>query len=106
MMPPRRHLDVVLKFEAGCRDCGLVLCGSDDMGTGDYIRLETGRQRLVFDRWSRPGDLPFDPGPERPLSMEPGRPVRLQGFVEDSVCEVYADTRIAMSVRLYDFPEG
>ena len=77
-----------------------------DYESGYTLRIEPQRQRLVFDTWPRPGDLPFMPGLERPLEVQPGKPVHMQIFINDSLAEVYVDEKVAMSVRMYDHPDG
>jgi beta-fructofuranosidase len=79
---------------------------SDDLEAAYYLRLEPGRNRLVFDSWPRPGDRPFAVELERPLDMTSGRPILLQAFVDGSACVVYAGGEIAMSARLNDRPSG
>lgn len=105
-LPPRCKLDVSVEFERNTRACGLMLRSSQDLEQAYYIRLEPGRNRLVFDSWPRRGDLPFAPELERPVALEPGRPVDLKVFVDGSVCVAYAAGRIAMNTRLYNLPEG
>jgi beta-fructofuranosidase len=79
---------------------------SEDLESGYYLRLEPGRNRLVFDSWPRPGDMPFMVELERPLEVAPGQRVTLQLFVDGTVCEVYAAGKIAMSARLYNLAAG
>ena len=71
-----------------------------------YVRLEPARNRLVFDSWPRPGDVPFWVELERPIKLAPGRTVDLKVFVDDTVCVVYVANKIAMSTRLYNLKQG
>jgi beta-fructofuranosidase len=104
--PERCKIETTLAFEPNTRGCGVMLRCSEDLGSGYYLRLEPGRNRLVFDSWPRPGDLPFMVELERPLEVAPGQRVTLQLVVDGTVCEVYAAGKIAMSARLYNLPAG
>jgi beta-fructofuranosidase len=79
-----------------------MLRASDDLEEAYYVRLEPGRQRLVLDSWPRPGDVPFMVELERPIRLTPKNSVELKIFLDGSVCEVYADSKVAMSARLYN----
>jgi beta-fructofuranosidase len=39
---------------------------------------------------------------ERPIHLSPEKPVELQVFLDGSICEVYANGKVAMSSRLYN----
>ena len=83
-----------------------MLRTSPDLEQGYFVRLEPARHRLAFDAWPRPGDIPFWVELERPLDLQPGKPVHLTILVDGSICEVYADEKVAMSARMYDHPSG
>jgi beta-fructofuranosidase len=67
-------------------------------------------QRLVVDRWPRPGDQPFML--ERPLALTPDQPVELIILVDGTNLVVYAgnDQRdhglVALSCRMYEHRQG
>ena len=108
-MPRTCRITVTITPEIGTKGCGILLRGSDDFEQGYYIRLEPYRNRLVFDRWPRPGDQPFALELERPLLMPPGKPIELTVFVDGTVCVVYADNGVApvaLNARLYDHKAG
>ena len=105
-LPPIGMIEATLTFAPGTRGCGLMLRMSDDLDEGYYVRLEPGRNRLVFDAWPRAGDVPYMIGLERPLFLAPDTPVTLRVFVEGTVCEVYINDQIAMSCRMYNRSEG
>jgi beta-fructofuranosidase len=106
VMPERCKIEASVTLKPGTRGGGIMLRCSDDLEAAYYLRLEPGRNRLVFDSWPRPGDRPFAVELERPLDMTSGRPIMLQAFVDGSACVVYAAGEIAMSARLYDRPSG
>jgi beta-fructofuranosidase len=105
-MPARCKIEATVEFEENTRGCGLMLRSSDDFNTAYYVRLEPARHRLVFDSWERPGDVPFWVELERPLKLEPHRPVDFKVFVDGSVCVVYAAGKVAMCTRLYNLKQG
>lgn len=108
-MPRTCRITTTITPEEGTKGCGVLLHGSADFESAYYIRLEPYRNRLVFDRWPRPGDQAYALELERPLDMSANQPITLDVFVDGSVCVVYADngtTSIAMNARLYDRPTG
>jgi beta-fructofuranosidase len=92
----------IIEFSDRTRGCGIMLRASEDLEEAYYIRLEPGRQRLVMDCWPRAGDVPFWVESERPLRLRPENPVTLKVFLDGTLCEVYADDKVAMSARLYN----
>jgi beta-fructofuranosidase len=106
MMPRQCKVEATVVFEENTRGCGLALRMSEDQDSAYYVRIEPLCSRLVFDTWPRSGDVPFEVGLERPLSLSPGKRVNLKVLVDDTVCVIYADDRIAMSTRLYDLKHG
>ncbi|MEK0312551.1 glycoside hydrolase family 32 protein [Cohnella sp. 56] len=105
-LPSRCRLSVTVTFGADTRGCGVLLRTDETLDRGYMLRLEPGRQRLVFDRWPRKGDVPFEVGLERPVALTPGVACRLDVVIDGTVCEVYVDDTVAMSARLYDHREG
>lgn len=105
-MTGRMKIEASVSFEPGTESCGIMLRASDDLEKAYYIRIEPQHNRMVFDAWPRPGDVPFMQGLERPLRLAPGKPVDLKIFVDGTVCVVYAAGEVAMSTRLYNLPEG
>jgi beta-fructofuranosidase len=83
---------------------GLLLRADEALDRYYQVRLEPGNQRVVLDRWPRPGDQPFLI--ERPLTMEPGGKVSLRLLVDGTCLVVYADDLVALSCRMYDHREG
>lgn len=102
----RLSIEATITFEESTRGCGLLLRTGADGQTGYQLRLEPGRQRLVLDSWPRPGDIPFMAGMERPLLLTSEVPVVLQVFLDGSLCEIYADDKVALSARLYNLTAG
>lgn len=105
-MPQRARIEATVEFDEMTRGCGVMLRSSEDYESGYYIRLEPGRNRLVFDAWPRPGDLPFMVELERPIDLKPGTPVSLKIIADGSCGVVYAAGKVAMSFRMYDLPKG
>lgn len=103
-MPPICTFEVTIAFDEQLRDVGVVL-RSDPSGEHYYrIRLEPSRQRVVFDRYPRPGDEPYFA--ERPLPLSAGQPVHLRVFADRSAFVVYVQDSVAISWRGYDYTRG
>jgi beta-fructofuranosidase len=102
-MPGECLLEAQVAFQTGTAALGLVLRAADTLEEYFQLRLEPARQRMVIDRWPRPGDVPFLL--ERPLALEPGHPVQLRVFTEGSCLVAYAND-VALSCRMYGRAEG
>jgi beta-fructofuranosidase len=106
LMPRQCKIEATVVFDRNTRGCGVMLRTSEDLDSAYYVRLEPLRNRLVLDTWPRPGDIPFDVGVERPITLSSGKSINLKVFVDDTVCVVYAGNKVAMSTRLYDLKHG
>ena len=105
-MPTRCKIEARMDFQANTRGCGIMLHANDTFDSAYYIRLEPTRNRLVFDSWPRPGDVPFWVELERPIQLQPLQPLDLKVFVDGTACVVYVADKVAMSTRLYDLKQG
>ena len=103
-MPETCSLEATVRFEENTRGCGIVLRTDATLDGYYQFRLEPGANRLVFDRWPRPGDQPFVL--ERPLALAAGEPVRLRVLVEGTVFVAYVNDRIALTARGYNHRAG
>jgi beta-fructofuranosidase len=95
---------MTVRYQPGTVACGVLLRADAEYNRYYQVRLEPNCQRLVVDRWPRPGDQPFLV--ERPLAMEPGKTINLRLLVDGTNLVVYANDRVALSCRLYDHREG
>lgn len=105
-MPTRCKIAATIEFTAGCQSFGVMLKLLDDLDTCYYVRFEPPNGRIVFDRWPRPGDIPYMTGLERPLKLTPGEPIELQVVVDGTIAEVYVSGKVAMSTRMYSPDQG
>jgi len=103
-LPDECLVEATVAYEPGTASCGLLLRLDDALDAYYQLRLEPAAQRMTLDRWPRPGDQPFMM--ERPLSMQPGAPVRLRAFLDGTCLVVYANDQAALSCRLYDHHVG
>jgi beta-fructofuranosidase len=103
-MPLECRLDLAITCQPGTATAGLLLRADSGLESYYQVRLEPARQRLVVDRWPRPGDQPFML--ERPLAQQAGQPTRLSLYASDSCLVIYANDTIALSCRMYDHPTG
>jgi beta-fructofuranosidase len=102
-LPRECMAETTVTLAPGTANGGLLLRAEGELAGGYQVRLEPARQRLVIDRWPRPGDQPFML--ERPLALSPGKPVTLRALVDGTCLVVYADNETALSCRMYD-PRG
>lgn len=103
-LPNAGRVDVTINGHADCRGCGVLLRADASLEHYYQVRYEPGSQRIVFDRWPRPGDVPFMF--ERPLVLDPATPLRLKIVVDGSAMVVYANDLVALSTRGYDHKHG
>jgi len=101
-LPDTVLLNCAITPGANTRACGLLLRADASLERYYQLRWETGQNRLVFDRWPRPGDEPSML--ERPLT--PSDRLTLQVVIEQSVIVAYANDEVALSCRMYDHPHG
>ena len=106
IMPDRCKITARVEFTEETHACGIMLRVSNDLEKAYHVRLEPGRNRLVFDSWPRAGDVPFMVELERAMALTPGTPVELKVIVDGTTAEIYAAGKIAMSTRMYDLPQG
>lgn len=97
-------LEACVRYQPGTQACGLLLRMEHEREGWYEVRLEPARQRVVIDRWHRPGTEPFVL--EQPLPMVADRPVQLRAIVDGECLVAYADDRVALSCRMYDHPRG
>jgi beta-fructofuranosidase len=98
-------IETQITFSESTASCGLLLRCDEMMEKYVQVRLEPSRQRIVVDRYPRPGDQPFML--ERPLpSMRAGKAVHLRAIADGTCLVVYADNEIAMSCRMYEHARG
>ncbi len=103
-MPVECLIGTEVFLAPGTQSAGLLLRASEDL-TGYYqVRVEPARQRLMVDRWPRPGDQACMV--ERPLRLREGHPVRLQLIADGTCLVIYANDEVALSCRMYDHRGG
>lgn len=96
------EMDVVV--EQGTVAAGILFRADKTFDKNYQLRLEPANQRLVVDRWPRPGDQPFML--ERPLAMKAGQPIRLRVLVSGTCLVAYANDAVALSCRMYEHRTG
>jgi beta-fructofuranosidase len=103
-MPQTSMIETTITFAEQTRSAGIVLRADDELNRGYLLRFEPGMNRVVFDRFPRPGDEP--PIIERPIRLAAGEPVHVRVLVEDSVIVAYVNDQIALSTRGYEHSGG
>lgn len=84
--------------------CGLMLRADKALDKYYVIRIESGNNRVVIDRWPRPADQAFQV--ERPLKITPGKIIDLKVIIDGNCLVIYADNEVAACFRMYDLKEG
>lgn len=103
-LPETCLVEAEMTFSQNTAGLGLLLRADEDLDRYYAVRLEPANQRIVFDRWPRPGDQPFMI--ERPLHLTAEQPVRLQIIIDETCVVVYADGKVALSCRMYQHQAG
>jgi beta-fructofuranosidase len=103
-MPQTSMIETTITFTEATRYAGVILRADDALNRGYQMRLEPGLNRVVFDRFPRPGDEP--PIIERPVPLTAGEPVHLRILVEGSVIVAYVNGQVALSTRGYEHADG
>ena len=103
-MPACGMIEARIQLQAETRGCGLLLRCADDMESYYQVRWEPLSQRLVIDRWPRPGDQPFML--ERALPGSSEGSLRLKLVVDGTILVVYINDRLALNCRMYDHASG
>lgn len=103
-LPEECLVEMTVRYQPGTAAFGALLRADEEIDNYYQVRLEPNSQRLVIDRWPRPGDQPFIV--ERPLPMAPGRQIALRLLIDGTNLVVYANDRIALSCRMYDHRQG
>jgi len=93
-----------LTFSENTTGAGLLFHADENLDNYYQLRIEPANNRLVFDRWPRPGDQPFML--ERPLGLSPGTPTRLRIIIDSSCVVAYANDSVALSCRMYKHQSG
>jgi beta-fructofuranosidase len=95
-------IEATVRWDREVQACGLLLRVSPDATSYYQVRIEPKRNRLVIDRWPRPGDQMFML--ERPLACT--SQTRLRCIVDGSCLVVYIDDQSVLSCRIYDHQTG
>ena len=103
-LPEECLCKTAISYAEGTASFGLLLRAQEKLEAYYQVRLEPAAQRIVVDRWPRPGDQPFML--ERPLTMLPDRPITLRLIIDGTCLVVYADDEVALSCRIYAHRRG
>jgi len=103
-LPAECFAEITITYAAPIATFGINLRADRDLDNYYQLRFEPAAQRVVFDRWPRPGDVPFSI--ERPVRMAPNEPIIVKLLVDASCLVAYINDRVALSSRMYDHVEG
>ncbi|HEX5024931.1 MAG TPA: family 43 glycosylhydrolase [Agriterribacter sp.] len=106
-MPDTCRIYAMVTITKQPREFGCMLRCSDDLEKCYYIRLEPGKNRLVFDMWPRRVSETYHMVElERAVECKPGSPVSLEVFMDGDKGVAYVNDKVAMNFRAYDIPKG
>ncbi|WP_332696012.1 glycoside hydrolase family 32 protein [Halalkalibacter lacteus] len=110
-LPKQCKISMELSFTEETQGIGLLLRAQSSLVNTYIIRLEPKRNRITFRSdimQSEEGGktFPYEVELERPIDLIPTQPYEVKVFIDDTMCEIYVDQTIAMSVRMYDINEG
>lgn len=105
-MPDKCIIRANATFESGTSSLGFMLRMDGDRLENWYqVRLEPGRNRVVFDRSNRYFvDQSFIE--ERPVELKAQVPVELEVVVSGSIVSIHVDNHVALTARGYDLTSG
>jgi beta-fructofuranosidase len=103
-LPDEILVEVEFSFTPGTSAFGLLLRADPALESYYQLRFEPPNQRMVVDRWPRPGDQPFML--ERSAKLQADIPTSLQIILSGSCLLAYLNGETALSCRLYDHPQG
>jgi len=110
-LPAQCKITLNVRFSANTQGLGLLLRAEAGLDAAYYIKLEPQRHRLTFRgaiMQSEDGGKTFvyEVELERPIELQPDRDYELKVFVDGTICEIYVNSEVAMSARMYDRAEG
>lgn len=103
-LPDECLVEALITYRKSSARFGVLLRADEAMDAYYQLRFEAAAQRLVTDRWPRPGDQPFML--ERPVRMKAGAPIRLRVLISGSCLVAYVDDEVALSCRIYEHRQG
>ena len=86
-------------WESTTQSLGILTKIDNTLDNGYQIKLEPHRNRIIFDRFPKPGDEPFML--ERAVDLT-SQKANLKVIVENTIIEIYVNDRVALSARGYD----
>lgn len=106
-IPKKCYIKADFRIEEIGSDFGFFFNMNDNYNEGYFIKFDPEHQRLAFDR------LPHqDPtvhlmiDTERKVELDVGKENHLDIILDGSIIEVYVNSLVAMSARMFDFNEG
>lgn len=102
--PDDYYLDAEVTVGSAAASAGLLLRVTDSLDAGYSLIIEPAKRRAGFRHWQAWGDPP--PHVQRTLEIKPGRPVRCQVFVEETILEAFLNGQVALSARMYNHRRG
>jgi len=87
------------------QSCGLLIYADATLDSGYQIRWEPGKNRVVFDRWPRPGNEPFMVDRWLP-PVNNGTTLDINIHIDGTELVAYLNNTVALTHRIYDHRVG
>ncbi len=100
-MPREFRLEIGMTGAAEAGSVSVMLSADRQLECGHELRLDFGMGRMVWDRWPRPGDVPYCIGLDRPINAR-SEHHKLSIVVDGTAGCAYLDDDVALSFRLYE----
>jgi beta-fructofuranosidase len=103
-LPETGLIEANVSFTHATGTFGFLLRADEALEHYYVVRFEPARQRVVFDRWPRPGDQPFML--EQPVILTAGQALPVRILVDGTCAVVYAGDQTVLSCRMYEHRSG
>jgi len=114
--PDDYFLETTITLDSSIASAGFMFRMSDTLETGYTLTVEPFAHRAAFRYWRTWGDteliwnIPMwsspQPPVERPLDVQPGKPLNCKIIVMGTILEAFFNDQIAMSARMYNHRKG
>jgi len=107
VLPDTYKLEATFKISENTSKCGILLNYSEAEDGGYIYLFETSKQRVVFEYWPNFPQYRYNGiCCERPFSLKANVEHKLKIIVENEICVLYLDDKIALGARMCDRTNG
>ena len=106
-LPDVYKYEATVKFAGDSAKFGVLLNYSEILDGGYVYMFDPCKHKVNFEYWPNFPQYRFNGKTcERPFNFEPGVEYRLKIIVEDGICLLYLDDKIALGARMYERTSG